>query len=85
MPMTLNGWLAWPRLSDDLLCLILALSLVAGCAACQTLRAPTFPTCPTPTMEMVNEATVGALDDAPATLYYLGQIENWCDAVEEGR
>ena len=43
---------------------------------------PTLPPCPTPTMAMVDEATQGALDNAPATLFYLAQLENYCDGIQ---
>jgi len=78
-----RGWASWLNTSGDLWCLILMLSLLAGCAACETMRGmPILPPCPTPTMAMVEEATQGALDDAPATLFYLAQLENYCDGIQ---
>ena len=79
--MTLLGWREWHDTSPDL-CLVLAILLIAGCAACHTLSVPeAIPPCPPPSHAMVVEARAGALDDAPAVVDYLGRIENFCDGL----
>jgi len=79
--MTLLGWREWHDTSPDL-CLVLAILLIGGCAACHTMSVPeTIPPCPAPTMEMIEEASSGALWDAPAVVDYLGRIENYCDGI----
>lgn len=60
------------------------LLLVAGShVCCASPPEPMFPTCPTPSVEMIIELSDGSLDDAPATHEYLGRIENLCDALVE--
>lgn len=77
------GWRAWQDISPDL-CLLWALLLIGGCAACHTLSVPgAIPPCPPPSHAMVVEARAGALDDAPGTVDYLGRLENFCDGLED--
>ena len=76
----LRGWRLMPW-QDRLLAGMLL--LVAGShVCCASPPTPMFPTCPTPTTEMVVELNSGALDDAPAVEEFLGRVENLCDALE---
>ena len=68
-------------LHDRLLVAVL-LFVVGADVCCATKKTPMFPTCPTPTTEMVDELEDGALDDAPAIEEFLGRVENMCDALE---
>lgn len=76
--------LAWRsmRCPDRLLAVALLL-IVGSSGCCTTPQTPMFPTCPTPTTEMVAELESGALDDAPSVEEYLGRVENLCDALKE--
>lgn len=77
------GWLKWGDVSPDL-CLVVALFVIGGCAACETLMTvpAVVPPCPTPTLAMIEEAASGAIDDAPAISEFLGKIENYCFGIE---
>ena len=75
------GWHSTPCLDRLLVAALLLIVGSSGC--CTTPPTPMFPTCPTPTTEMVVELGSGALDDAPSVEEYLGRVENLCDALEE--
>jgi len=64
--------------------LVVALSLIAGCAACEHTRTIPrgIPLCPEPTIRMVIELEAGALDDAPHTEEYLGRLELYCVGID---
>ena len=85
-PMTLKDWIE-PTYDCSVILLVELLSIVAGCAACQSMRTvpSVIPPCPTPTRTMAIEAMSGSLEDSPAIEDYLGRIENYCDAIEELR
>ena len=68
-------------LSLDAQCLAVGISVLLGCAACETMTGPgTIPECPAPTLSMLEEAHI--LDRAPAIADYLGRIELYCQGVE---
>lgn len=58
--------------------------VAVGCAALPP-PARTIPPCPMPGRMVELEVFRGALDDAPHTEFYLGRVENYCDAIEELR
>ena len=76
-----------PTYDCSVILLAALLSIVAGGAACQSMRTvpSVIPPCPTTTWEMAIEAMSGSLEDSPAIEDYLGRIENYCDAIAELR
>jgi len=74
------GWHSTHYQDRLLVALLLLVAGFLGC--CTTPPKPMFPTCPTPTTEMVVELNDGSLDDAPAIEEFLGRVENLCAALE---